>query len=192
MISELENSTQKDSPGKMTFTKPELLQKLLDSFQDYRKDNQYPHYHTFKITLTNLTYKILFDTFQVEKGFSKNPNWTKLYSRIKYTLADFADFEDNEFYITPLVEKSIQAFIDGSNCKTAEGIDFSLEPLLLQSDEEPSATESADIQLNFDDFVKKEQITVYRCTICDKDLQFYEINPHMKDHKLSDFLGEQK
>lgn len=189
MTTELENSPQEDSPGKVTFTKPELLQQLLDSFQDYRKDNQYPHYHTFKITLTNLTYKILFDTFQVKKGFSKNPNWTKLYSRIKYTFADFADFEDNEFYITPLVEKAIQAFIDGSNCKTAEEIDFSLEPPLLQSDEEPTV---ADILLNFNDFVKEEQITVYRCTICDKNLQFYEIKPHMKDHKLSEFLGEQK
>ena len=198
MTTELENATQEDSPGKITFTKPELLQKLLDSFQDYRKEHQHPHYQTFKLHLSALTHKILFDTFELKRGFSKDHNWTKTYSRIKYTLADYTSLEENEFYITPTVENAIQAFIDGSNCKTAEEIEFSLEPSVLQSDEEPTAVEEietlkhmsdAEFQVNFNDFVMKKQITVLRCIICDKDLQPYEIRPHMKDHKISEFLG---
>ena len=47
----------------------------------------------------------------------------------------------------------------------------------------------AEFQINFNDFVMKKQITVLRCTICDKDLHPYEIRPHMKDHKISEFLG---
>ncbi len=176
---------------KPSLTKTELLTKLLESFQDYRIKKQLPNFATFRIHLQVLTHKILLGSFDTVRGFSSDSEWSKYYGRIKYTLTGFVELEDNEFYITPIVEKTIQSYLDGANSNHSE-------PPTNEPNNSSDAKKLAKakklsefyIDLNFTDYVVESQVTVYHCKICDKELQQYELVPHMKKHTLAEFMQE--
>ena len=157
---------------RLSLTNKELLERILDSFVDYRKLKQYLAHRCYKIHLKILTYKIIFDNFEVKLGASSDPNCTNYYSRIKYTLSEFTTCEENEFLITPAVEEKMRIYLNGANST--------------------SEVKTAEIQINLEDYTEEKQIVVHRCKLCGVQMQPFEVKPHMKSHTLAEFLELKK